>query len=335
MSQSKPRADKFPLWKHQNGQWCKVIAGHRHYLGNDPEVALSRYQAILRGEDVAGDRVDDLIRSWLKIKERLVPAEIKHETLTNYKHFCVRISQSIGHRIISSLTFDDFSQLRADLSKGVKPATLQNQLTLARMLMTHAVDAGYTLPYKKALKAPAARILRAARQEKGALDFTREQVLALLGCEGPIRAATLVGINLAYGPTDIALMPMSAIQGEYCEWPRPKSAVERRGWLWPETRDALDSEGPLAFKWSRRMVSHFFRKRLQACGIKGRGFYGLRKTFSTVASDTGNSFAINRVMGHTEKDVPSLYRQRISDDQLKRVCSYVRDWVFTEKPAEV
>jgi integrase len=258
----------------------------------------------------------------------LVPEEIKPDTLQHYQHVCRRIARSIGHRIIDSLTYDDFSQLRSDLSKGKAVTTLQNQLIVARMVMGHAVENGYKLAYKKALKAPAARVLRARRHEKGPQDFTRDQLRSLLDYDEPFRAVILVGINLAYGPSDIAQMPTSVL-GDFVDWPRPKSAVDRRGWLWPETREALgDPQGRLVFSWSRRLIAYYFSKRLAVCGITGRGFYGLRKTFSTVASDTGNAFAVNRVMGHAERDVPSLYRQRISDDQIRRVCEYVREWLI-------
>ncbi len=36
---------EFPLWAHQNGQWCRKIRGKAHYFGlwESPELALQRY----------------------------------------------------------------------------------------------------------------------------------------------------------------------------------------------------------------------------------------------------------------------------------------------------
>ncbi len=326
------RTKKFPLWAHQNGQFCKVIDGRRHYFGviSDPAAALAKYEALIRGEEVQGDKVSDLIRCWLRDKKRLVPDELKPETLANYTSICGRIKRLIGHRVISSLTKDDFVQLRDDLAKGVELNTLQHRLTVLRMILAYAVDEGYNLNYKKSLKTPSAKNLRRARLAKGPQDFTHAEVTRLLQCEGQLRLSVLLGLNLAYGPTDIAELPLSAIQGEWCDYPRLKAGVERKGWLWPETREALKGFTGWA---NRRQVSYEFEAHRKSLGIIGRGFRGLRKTFATVASELGNPFAVNHVMGHTLRDVPSLYRQRVSDEQIKRVCEYVRDWTFSEKPA--
>lgn len=76
-----------------------------------------------------------------------------------------------------------------------------------------------------------------------------------------------------------------------------------------------------------------FVKVLNALGLHraGLGFYCLRHTFETVGGDTGDHVAVDAIMGHVRDDMASLYRERVSDERLRRVTEHVRTWLF---PAE-
>jgi hypothetical protein len=57
----------------------------------------------------------------------------------------------------------------------------------------------------------------------------------------------------------------------------------------------------------------------------------LRHTFRTIADETLDAPAIDYVMGHTRDDVASRYRERISDDRLRRVVEHVRRRLFGDE----
>ena len=61
------------------------------------------------------------------------------------------------------------------------------------------------------------------------------------------------------------------------------------------------------------------------------GFYGLRHGFETIAGENGDQIAVDAVMGHVPKGMGANYRERISDDRLRRVVEFVRQWLFAEE----
>ncbi len=70
------------------------------------------------------------------------------------------------------------------------------------------------------------------------------------------------------------------------------------------------------------------------CGIYREGittFYSLRRTFETVAcaGDTPQA-VIDSIMGHTQQDMASIYRQKVFDDTLRKCTDHVRAWVTGE-----
>jgi integrase len=71
------------------------------------------------------------------------------------------------------------------------------------------------------------------------------------------------------------------------------------------------------------------RKFLDALGISGnRSFYALRHTFETIGGEALDQVAVDHIMVHARDDMASIYRERISDEQLKAVSDHVRRWVF-------
>jgi len=47
-------SDKFPLWLHPRGQWCKKIKGHFYYFEQDKDAALTEYVRVR--DDLAAGR---------------------------------------------------------------------------------------------------------------------------------------------------------------------------------------------------------------------------------------------------------------------------------------
>lgn len=179
----------------------------------------------------------------------------------------------------------------------------------------------------------------------------------------PMRAMILLGLNCGFGQTDVASLPIKAVDlaSGWIEFPRPKTAIARRCPLWPETIEAIHEataarpkaktavDAGLAFitkygaRWVRTSqkdkdkpatpidaIQLEFQKLLTSLGInrQGIGFYVLRHVFRTVADGSKDQPAIDFIMGHTRDDMASLYRERIDDVRLKDVVKVVRDWLF-------
>jgi len=62
---AKPHPD-FPLFRHQNGQWCKKIRGKLHYFGTDADAALAKWldekDDLLAGRKPKSNRVGLTVR---------------------------------------------------------------------------------------------------------------------------------------------------------------------------------------------------------------------------------------------------------------------------------
>jgi integrase len=72
------------------------------------------------------------------------------------------------------------------------------------------------------------------------------------------------------------------------------------------------------------------RKLLDRLGIEGhRGFYCLRHTHQTVGDESGDFVAVRTIMGHAfSGDISAVYRERVSDERLRKVTDHVRGWLF-------
>jgi integrase len=164
----------------------------------------------------------------------------------------------------------------------------------------------------------------------------------------------LLGANAGFGNSDCGRLPISAIdlKGGWINFPRPKTAVDRRVPLWPETVAALKqaiAERPatkepgdagLAFvtkygqAWAKETsdspISKETRKLLDSLGLyrDGMGFYALRHTFETIAGECADQVAVNAIMGHVDGSVSALYRESISERRLQHVVAVVRKWLF-------
>jgi integrase len=200
--------------------------------------------------------------------------------------------------------------------------------------------------------------------------FEREQLLAMLngktikrkkieGASLPLRAMLLLAINGGLGNSDLAQLPLSALdlKNGWLTYPRPKTGIDRRIPLWTETVAALKKWMPLRPEpkkrenvdlvfitsagntWMRTKidnpVSKETAKLLKRLELHqpGLNFYSVRRTFRTIASESRDEPAADAIMGHIAEsdDMAARYRQRISDERLIAVTNYVRDWLFKPK----
>jgi integrase len=336
---------EFPLFPHASGQWAKKVRGKMRYFGpwHDPEGARQRWlnerDYWLAGRTPPTDQVTvaNLLDSFLGDKEaRKQTGDIKQDTFKDYVRVCDTINEALGKRPVMTLGPDDFTSLRVKLA-GCSPHTLKRRLTIARMVFAHAAELGLTIRYQKQLNAPSQRTIRRRERDREKLLYSAADIRKLVAAAGPhLKGMILLGINCGFGPTDCITLPSDVIQDGWHNYPRPKTEVERRCPLWPETIEAIEAlrRGPRAFngrRWDRHIVAREFGELCETCEVTNLGFYSLRRTFETIATTARVSqAAINHIMGHSETDMASVYRQEIFDRELRDCAEHVRKWYLGE-----
>lgn len=266
----KPYPD-FPLTPHTSGKWCKRIRGQLHYFGawatrsdgkltRVPEdgwqAALDEYKAV--ADDLHAGRkprsktgeltVAGLCNRFLDAKFTAVEnGELSPLTVIQYKITTDIIVALFGRaRIVSDLRFDDFEALRAHMEKlKWGPVRIANQITRVRTLFRFAYEAGMIdvpMRFGPLFKKPSRSVLRRHRVKRGERMFEPAQIQLMIETATPVlKAMILLGINCAFGNTDIALLPMSVIdlENQWVSFPRPKTGIPRRCPIWTETAQAI------------------------------------------------------------------------------------------------
>lgn len=378
----KPRPD-FALFPHASGRWCKKIMGRHHYFGKiegDPKgaAAIQRYLAVK--DDLHAGRtprapsdgltVHGLCNLFCAAKERQLDAgELARSTFADYVETCRRVITVLGKsRAVSDLRPEDFAQLRQTwVKKKCAPSTLAKEVQNTRTMFKFAVDNDLIdRPVKMGteFKRPSKKTAKQHRQKQVArhgkkLFEPRDIRRMLKAAEQPLRAMILLGINCGFGNSDCGNLPQSAIdlRGGWIEFPRPKTAIERRCPLWPETIAALREAiamrpkvkdpalarlvfvtkygGSWAKETSDNPISKEVRKLLDKLDLHrpGMGFYALRHCFETHAGT--DQVAIDAVMGHADNSMAAVYREGVADARLRGAANAVRRWLFRRDSADV
>ncbi len=353
---AKPYPD-FPLFAHATGYWAKKIRGRLHYFGRwaDADAALAKYldqrDELHAGRTPRTSRdeltVRDLCNHFLSAKERQRDAgDIRPKTFGEYYVTCKTLLAAVGkNRLVDDLAADDFEALRANLAKRLGVHGLAREVQQVRMIFKYGIEAGLIdkpVRFGPTFKRPATRIMRAHRQKNGLRMFEAAELRAILdNAEQPIKAMVLLGINCAFGNNDCGTLPKNALDltAGWVNFPRPKTAVERRCPLWPETiaaireavhqrpkarhqeHDQLVFTTELGLPWARTTsfcpVAKEFGKVLDTLKLHrpGLGFYALRHTFETIGGESRDQIAVNHIMGHADHTMAGVYRERISDER--------------------
>lgn len=250
----------FPLYKHPSGRWYKKVKGKFCYFGkvsDDPkgEKALVRWldekDALLAGRkprrSQGGLTIAELCNRFLEAKERrLATDELQASTFHDYLRVCKEIAAAFGRdRLVDDLAADDFEKLRATLAKKYGITRLGNTIVRVRSVFKYGLEndlmekpAKFGSEFRKPKKSAARKHL----QHRGKLTFAADEIHKLLAAASPqLRAMIYLGINCGFGNNDCASLPLSNVDldASWLDFPRPKTAIERRCPLWPETVSAL------------------------------------------------------------------------------------------------
>lgn len=377
---AKPYKD-FPLTAHPRGTWCKKIKGKIYHFGgwSDPDAALAKYRHQV--DDLQAGRepgpmpadgqftVEDLCFEFLDSKQiRVDTGLMSRRMLFDYQKICKRITAILGRsRIIETLKPKDFDAAAASLAKGVSLVTFAGRVRMSRTVFRFASEQDLIsrpLKFGENFRVPDKAALRAERHKVGSREFTPDEIKLLIEKAGPtMKAMILMGINCGFGNNDCAMLPISAIdlKDGWINFPRPKTAVERRCPLWPETVKAVRvvlKDRPqecnqecanLVFVTrfgnpyvrtthkgtSLNTVTAEFGKLMKELQINGnnRAFYSLRRSFETIAGNTLDQISVDHIMGHSppSEDMAAVYRQSITDERLRSVSDHVRAWLWPKK----
>lgn len=371
----------FPLTAHPNGTWCKKVKGKLYHFGGwaDPDAALAKYRhqedALQAGREPDPIPTTDqlsmqaLADAFLDSKELLVKSgDLSRRMHFDYLKSTERVTLILGRgKIVEHLKPKDFDDLRAKLADGVSKVTLANRIRMARILFKFASDQDLIekpIKFGQNFKSPTKVALRTERNEGGSKLFQADELVKIIDAAGvPLKAMILLGLNAGFGNTDVATVPLTAIDLKkgWVNFPRPKTGIQRRAPLWPETIKALqqaltnrptptapeDAELFFVTKYGRRFVrlgengvvsdavAGAFAKVLAKLEMSGnnRNFYSLRRTFETIGGDSRDQVATDFVMGHApdSDDMAAIYRLEVFDGRLIDVTNHVRKWLWPKR----
>jgi len=256
---NKPRPD-FPLYVHKTDRWAKKVLGKTRFFGKastDPtgKAALEEWLRV-KDDLLAGRKpraksdglvVGELCDRFLIHKRSLLTnGEITPRTFDDYKATADRIVGTFGaRRPVADLTADDFRTLREKLAETLGFVALGNSVQRVRSVFKFGREEGLLerdVVFGQGFARPSKKALRLARAEKGPRLFEAADVQKLLtAADVQIRAMILLGVNGGMGNSDVASLPMHALDldGGWLNYPRPKTGIDRRIPLWPETVKAL------------------------------------------------------------------------------------------------
>ncbi|MHC4404503.1 MAG: tyrosine-type recombinase/integrase, partial [Planctomycetota bacterium] len=311
-----------------------------------------------------GLTIRDLANRFLTSKKLLLDGgELSPHTFKDYHETsAILVDQFDGDRLVDDLRPEDFDGLRAYLADRYGPVRLKTTIQRVRTMLRFAYDS-YLLEkpirYGPGFKAPSRRVILKAQRENGSRMFEPHEIRAMLDAASPqLKAMILLGINAGFGNHDVAALTTQAIDLDegWVIHPRPKTQTERRCSLWPETIEALRTaletrpkpedrkHKDLIFitshgnAWAQTTSLGNWRDTVGTATLHlltrlklkrpRLSFYALRHTFRTIADETRDQPAIDFIMGHVRNDMASVYRERISDDRLRAVTDYVRQWLY-------
>jgi integrase len=365
----KPRPD-FPLYAHRNGQWAKKVKGKTRFFGtwDNWRAALDKW--LDEKDDLLAGRIPrqraaegvwtlaDLCNKFRATKLLLQnTGALSQHSYRDYVRVCDTLIDTFGRdRQLTDITTADFEQLRAKWAKTCGSVRLGNEINRAKMVFKYGYDYGLIerpIRYGEGFKRPSKRTLRIERAGKDLKMFHAAELRKIIAEVNPqLKAMVLLAINCGFGNSDLAKLPLSALDliTGWHNFPRPKTGNNRRCPLWTQTIDALKAwlavrpvtdhpdlvfvrpEGGL---WvldhtSHNPLSTKFREVLDKLGIGGRrNFYAIRHTFSTIGEETPEIIAVRYIMGHIDESMAATYRELIKDERLTTVVKHIQHWLNT------
>lgn len=265
---SRKSAD-FPLSRHPRGYWCKryKVTGTKFWkmayfqkIADDPEgkASLDEWLRVkdhlLAGKprpalDSSDDRltVAELCDRFLGSKyDKLQCGELSPRSFADCKMATDRIVRVLGKgAVVEELLPDHFAQLRRDIAKTRNPESVGNEINRIRGVFKWGTDNHLierVVKYGSEFQRPSRRVLRKVRSERERKFLEADEIRQMIdGANIQLRAMILLGVNAGLGNSDVANLPITAVDlgAGWLNFPRPKTGIDRRCPLWPETTAAI------------------------------------------------------------------------------------------------
>ena len=333
----------------------QVLANTLYYFGANRQEALERYQEQATylhtgaGDTYpprnAGLSLRTLCNLYLDHQEaRRQIGDISPRHFYDQKNLLKGFARYIGaNRSIADIrTLDLQSYKKKLITTGRNANTINNRIAAVKAMFHWAIDNEVIdkPPNLKALK-------KVPSSKRYRQTFTPDQIdLLLKHASVQMKAMIWLSLNCGFGCTDCAQLAWRNLDLEKgrVSLPRGKTGIMRDLVLWPETMDALKlvpQRGEHVFytkrgnAWvgpvsksgrNRDTVSSEFSKLMHKAGIeaeKGVGFYTLRRTAATLAAQSQDPFAVQKLLGHADLKMATVYVQDVSA-QTDRVVNNVR-----------
>ncbi|MFC1652866.1 tyrosine-type recombinase/integrase [Planctomycetota bacterium] len=367
-SKRKTRSDKFPLTLHKTGQFCKKIKGKMYYFGNDRQNALQCYleQAsyLHGGQELNSPRADsnvtlkNLCNLYLDYqKSRVDAGELTARHYVDQVESLRKLVRFLGaSREVEQISTLDLQNYKSKLQRSHGSTHRINLHISIMKAVFHWARKNDILD--KMPNIDAVSKVKTAHKERSV--FTSAQIGKLLNAaDVKMKAMIWLGLNSGFGCTDCAELKWKDLdfENKRIKLARKKTGVARNLPLWPETVDALKAiprVGDLVFYTSRgnpwvrtiesldksgvvkyvidNAISKKFAKLLKKANItaeKGTGFYTLRRTAATLTAASGDPFAVQRLLGHADLKMASIYVQDVSE-QTDRAINNARNLIIQD-----
>jgi len=313
--------------------------------------------------------VRDLVNHYLVHREQDRDSKktstnyISDRTFAEYKDTGSVLVELWNHRSVAMLRPMDFGTLRDRLDSG-SPDRLRRRMTNVRSILKWGRSVGLIntdVKFGNEFDLANKSQLRKAKANRKEPIFDAATINTALEAAWPaMKAFILLGINCGFYSKDINDLKNSYVDGEFIQFAREKTGIDRRCWLWPETREAIEAARapenaedrmflskrgkplhvPHGLNRTDLIASNWTDLKKQI-GLKreNAGFKCFRHTFRTEADGAKDPEAVRMFMGHTDGSVGEFYRHRFDDERLIAVAQHVRHWLFgtavdTKKPAK-
>ncbi len=251
------RAPQVKLTEHVKG-WVAKIGGKVVWLAplHSPDLAMSRYiekreahnaGVTIKTEPADKTPIDAIANLYLAAREHdRDRGKLRPRTFAEYERALQDCCDFFGGATaIGAIAPANWESYRIDLEKRLDAHSRARQMSAIRAASRWAFESErIDRPFRfgQSFKPPAEAEFRKARRDAGKRLFTAAEVKAVLKhAPAPLRCMFLLAINCGFGNTDLASLPVAAIdfKKRLIDFDRVKTDAARVCVLWPETVDAL------------------------------------------------------------------------------------------------